>query len=125
LAKLHSVSQSPECPPPELQGLEQREFARRVDLLVGAYPEAVVNSYYRTPEHNAAVGGVADSLHTQGLALDLDFPLGADEGYLTAVGRAAVELGLSVIVYWGSGKSYLHTQARPLRAGSRLVVQRT
>ena len=120
-----SVSLSPECPPPELQGLEQREFARRVDLLIGAFPESVVNSYYRSPEHNAAVGGVADSLHTQGLALDLDFPLGGDEEFLTGVGRAAVDLGLSAIVYWGSGKSYLHLQARPLKSGSRLAVQRT
>ena len=115
MAKL--VLDSPLCPPAELQGLEQREFARRVDLMQHAFPESVVTSYYRTPEHNAAVGGVEDSLHTQGLALDLDFPIGADEAFLTGVGHAAVELGLSVIVYWTSKKSYLHLQARPLRAG--------
>lgn len=121
---LKSVLDSAICPPASLQGNEQREFARRVDLLIGAYPELVVNSYYRTPERNAAVGGVPDSLHVQGLALDVDY-FGADEGTLTAVGQAAVELGLSAIVYWGAGKSYLHLQNRALRAGSRLVVQRT
>lgn len=31
----------------------------------------VVTSGYRSPEHNKAVGGVADSYHTQGLAADI------------------------------------------------------
>ena len=31
----------------------------------------IVNSGYRSPEHNAAVGGVPDSLHVQGLAADI------------------------------------------------------
>jgi len=112
------------CPPQELRGDEQVAFARRVDLLIHDFPEAFPTSYYRTPEHNATVGGQSDSLHTQGLAVDLDL-FGADLDRLSAVGRRAVELGLSVIVYWGSGKSYLHTQARPLRAGSRFVVSST
>ena len=31
----------------------------------------IVNSGYRSPEHNAAVGGVPNSYHVQGLAADL------------------------------------------------------
>ena len=31
----------------------------------------VVNSAYRSPEHNKAVGGVSNSFHTQGLAADI------------------------------------------------------
>ena len=31
----------------------------------------VVNSGYRSPEHNAKVGGVADSLHVKGRAADI------------------------------------------------------
>lgn len=31
----------------------------------------VVNSAYRSPEHNKAVGGVPNSYHTQGLAADI------------------------------------------------------
>jgi uncharacterized protein YcbK (DUF882 family) len=119
-----SVADSLLCPPPELQGEPQKDFARRVDALVALFPEIFPTSYYRTPEHNAVVGGQGDSLHTEGLAIDLDL-LGADETRLTDVGANAVALGLSAIVYWGSGKSYVHVQARPLRSGSRLVTQRT
>jgi hypothetical protein len=118
------VFDSPMCPPLTLQGPQQKEFARRVDLLIGAYPELSVTSYWRDPEKNLLVGGVPDSLHLQALALDVDY-FGAEEATLKAVASAAVELGLSAIVYWGSGKSYLHLQARPLKGGSRLVVQRT
>ena len=31
----------------------------------------IVTSGYRSPEHNKAVGGVANSYHTQGLAADI------------------------------------------------------
>lgn len=31
----------------------------------------IVNSGYRSPEHNAKVGGVKNSFHTQGLAADI------------------------------------------------------
>lgn len=31
----------------------------------------IVNSAYRSPEHNADVGGVANSYHVQGLAADI------------------------------------------------------
>ncbi len=31
----------------------------------------IVNSGYRSPEHNAAVGGVPNSYHTKGLAADI------------------------------------------------------
>ena len=31
----------------------------------------IINSAYRSPEHNAAVGGVPNSFHVQGLAADI------------------------------------------------------
>lgn len=112
------------CPPKELWLPPQIAFGHAVDAVISLHPQAFPTSYYRTPEHNATVGGKEDSLHTEGLACDLDF-LGADEERLTAVARDAVALGLSAIVYWTGSKSYVHLQARPLRAGSRLVVQRS
>lgn len=33
-----------------------------------------VNSWYRTPEHNARVGGVKNSQHVQGIATDIALP---------------------------------------------------
>jgi len=33
-----------------------------------------INSAYRCPKHNAEVGGVPNSYHTQGLAVDLELP---------------------------------------------------
>lgn len=38
----------------------------------------VINSGYRTPEHNAAVGGVDGSAHTKGLAADIRALTGSD-----------------------------------------------
>lgn len=35
-----------------------------------------VNSGYRTPEHNAKIGGAAHSYHTLGRAIDIDDPQG-------------------------------------------------
>ena len=43
-----------------------------VDNMGGIVPE--INSGYRCPEHNAAVGGVWNSQHTQGNAADLAVP---------------------------------------------------
>lgn len=34
----------------------------------------VINSGYRTQEHNEKVGGVSDSAHTRGWAADIDIP---------------------------------------------------
>lgn len=42
----------------------------------------VVNSGYRSPEHNAAVGGVKNSYHTLGLAADIR-PLNENRSDLT------------------------------------------
>lgn len=33
-----------------------------------------INSGYRCPEHNKAVGGKSNSAHTRGLAVDIDCP---------------------------------------------------
>lgn len=45
------------------------ELINRIRAVYGK--PLVVNSAYRSPEHNAAVGGVKNSYHVQGLAADL------------------------------------------------------
>lgn len=53
-----------------------------------------VSSYLRTPERNAAVGGVANSLHLAGLAIDL---VGSQADILAVAGLWRV-LGLDAVV---------------------------
>ena len=36
----------------------------------------IINSGYRTPEHNKTIGGAKDSFHMQGIASDISLPLG-------------------------------------------------
>ena len=54
----------------------------------------IINSGFRTPEHNKAVGGVDDSAHLSGLAVDLRARNGA-ETY--AIVKAAIEVGIKRI----------------------------
>lgn len=73
-------------------------FARLViAVLVAARVRRVgISSWYRTPAQNAAVGGRPDSLHLQGLAIDLvgdDDELGQIEGIWRAIGFDAVDEG--------------------------------
>ena len=44
----------------------------------------IVNSGYRTPEHNAAVNGEKDSYHMKGIAADIALPLGEFAGFTKA-----------------------------------------
>src|ERR1700744_1511414 len=46
------------------------------DAVMTLAPGAVITSGYRTPDHNAAIGGVAGSLHTRGQAQDIVLPQG-------------------------------------------------
>lgn len=62
-----------------------------------------VTSWIRSPERNATVGGVADSRHLYGLAVDVVLDRGADRPAFEA---AAKTLGLQVIFE----EDHLHVQ---------------
>lgn len=74
-----------------------------------------ITSAYRTPEHNAAVGGKPKSQHMQGRALDLECPHGYDfERFRGAVLRVAGDADSKirwVCVYPGRG--FIHIDIRP------------
>ena len=69
-------------------------------------------SGYRTPEHNARVGGARHSQHIEGRALDLGMPEGIDlEEFWRIVNRVACERG--VIRGLGLYPSFIHIDIRP------------
>lgn len=67
----------------------------------------VINSSYRTPEKNAAVGGSETSSHLKGLAVDI----AADTGSA----KYAILGGLIKAGFWriGIGKNFIHADIDP------------
>lgn len=81
--------------------------------LEGAWGQPLtVNSAYRTPEHNAKVGGAKDSQHTHGNAFDVDVSGMSEEQRLALTERAKASGFKGVGVYDNS----LHFDVGPERA---------
>lgn len=68
-------------------------FAFLISTLVRMYP-ASVTRWFSTPERNAKVGGLPESLHQIGLAVDLVFTRDVDRVSFTT---AATRLGLQCV----------------------------
>lgn len=81
-------------------------FMERLDMLRYRYNRPIIlNSAYRCLEHNAAVGGVSDSPHTRGIAVDIK--CNGQETYLLL--KHATELGFTGIgVAQKGSKRFLH-----------------
>lgn len=47
-------------------------LANRLQVLRDIYGPITINSGYRTPAHNKAVGGATDSMHLKGMAADIN-----------------------------------------------------
>ena len=62
----------------------------------------IINSGFRTPEHNKRVGGVAGSAHEMGLACDIRTDSSSDR---FAILKAAFKLGVARV---GLGKDFIH-----------------
>lgn len=67
----------------------------------------VIASGYRTPEHNAEVGGVDSSAHTEGFAADIAC---RDSRLRFLILQTAIDLGISRI---GLGDSFIHLDTDP------------
>jgi zinc D-Ala-D-Ala carboxypeptidase len=62
----------------------------------------IITSGYRTPAHNASVGGASSSAHMQGLAADIAAPT---DGMRRAIAKAAIAEGITRI---GMGRTFIH-----------------
>lgn len=73
----------------------QPEFMAKLEQLRVAYGKPItINSGYRCPEHNKAVGGAPNSFHMQGRAADIAVPNKAERYKLVKI---AMQLGFSGI----------------------------
>jgi len=74
----------------------------------------VVNSGYRTPEHNANVGGVPGSSHTKGLAADIGY-----DGKRKTAARMVAAFTMVGIRRIGVYETFIHVdidESKPLPA---------
>lgn len=87
---------------PETKTMAQ-QFAYFIQKGFGTNP--TFTSGYRTPEHNASVGGVPNSLHTAGRALDLVIP-GLPPEQEELIAHMARRLGFSEVLWHGDGDNH-------------------
>lgn len=94
-----------DCPTLPGSGAEHMD-AYLIELLDQAREIAgipfIINSGYRTPAHNKAVGGVATSSHTKGLAVDIQTQ---GSGTRYKVLAACIKVGFNRI---GIGRGFIH-----------------
>jgi len=81
----------------------RKELVVKLDQLrdIVGFP-LIITSGYRCPKHNAEIGGVPDSAHTKGLAVDISIST-SPKRY--RVIRAAITLGFKRI---GIAKNFIH-----------------
>jgi uncharacterized protein YcbK (DUF882 family) len=72
-----------------------------------------VLSAYRTPRHNAQVGGAAESQHPEGRALDIERPSGITYAVFIAAAFRLAERGLVTGIGIYTHMSSVHLDRRP------------
>ncbi|MCB1518736.1 MAG: YcbK family protein [Hyphomicrobiaceae bacterium] len=80
--------------------------------------KAVVNSAYRTPWHNAAVGGAENSYHTKCMAVDFFLPGVPKQKLIDYVATLNVIGGLGCY----PGRDFIHMDVRQRPSGYRQPV---
>lgn len=98
---------------PDLPGSGEEMKKSTLDLLEKTREIAdipfIITSGYRTPEHNAKVGGVQGSSHTKGYAVDIKCSSSLNR---YKVIKAALEAGFNRI---GVSGSFIHLDNDPLK----------
>jgi len=91
---------------PDIQGSGQMmkdEILEMIDKVREIYGKPIhINSGYRTPKHNDAVGGVSNSSHLKGLAIDVACNTSKDRYELMSI---MLDVGFNRI---GVSSSFLH-----------------
>ena len=91
---------------PDLEGSGKNvsdELINMLDIVRKKYGKSVViNSGYRTPEHNEAVGGASSSSHLKGLAVDIACKNSTDRFKLINI---LLQVGFKRI---GMGSTFIH-----------------
>lgn len=92
----------------------KRELIVKLNAIRSRYGKPIViNSGYRSPEHNAAVGGVQNSYHTLGLAADIR-PLSKNAADLPELQKICDEMNKNGGV--GFYDTFVHVDVRGERA---------
>ncbi|MGM0409171.1 MAG: YcbK family protein [Bacillota bacterium] len=89
-----------------------KELIDRLEILrykLGSQP-LIINSGYRTPEHNKAVGGAPESKHMEGIAADVKK---VKDYTIDEMAEIAEEIGFTGI---GKYNTFIHVDCRPYNA---------
>lgn len=96
---------------PDLKGSGEEMKASTLSMLDRARAHAkipfVINSGYRTPEHNRKVGGVPDSSHVKGYAVDISARTSLDRYIIV---DSLLKAGFTRI---GIAKTFIHADNDP------------
>lgn len=85
------------------------KFLQKLDAMRPEVGPMIINSGYRTPAHNKAVGGVEGSAHTKGFAADVKATTTKEK---LRIALAAVKQGINRI---GFGNGFVHLDIDPTK----------
>ena len=71
-----------------------------------------INSGFRTPAHNKAVGGEPNSAHTKGWAADIDVPNSGGSRLRFLIVRALIQAGFNRV---GIANGFIHVDCDPTK----------
>ncbi len=98
-------------PPGPMERLRIRWAGRVADAVRDEFGATSVNSWYRNPELNDAIGGSPTSFHMTGLGMDLQPASGSSEDWARYL-HTRTDLPLDEVIWYGH-KSHVHISVAP------------